>query len=420
MISIPEYFAMSRELENKHALFYKMWEMGSPVFTTEIPTAAIAFDRKTGMELQYLFNPEFYAKLTPYQRIFIVAHEMMHVILNHGLRTVHLNNPEVCNVALDVVVNETLYNGFGFDKSKLGEEFCKNLCSADTVFPDDPSIPKDECFEYYYDLIMKGKSKFNLMPSIDYHGYLKDLTSNDVRKILGEAGKDLSDSEVAGLKEQLEKQMSGSKEEKEQIQQAGNMKAGNELQIVLKKRVYKRKWETVIKKWMLQFKDKLKTYEQWAMPSRRLNTMPSDLFLPSEYEDEVKDKTRIEVWFFQDVSGSCVHLAERFFKAASSLPPDRFAVRLFTFDTEVKETTIKSGKIYGGGGTSFSCIEQAIQRKMKKDEVEYPKAVFVITDGYGDSVKPEKPENWHWFLTESGSKSYIPANSLVYDLKDYE
>lgn len=145
------------------------------------------------------------------------------------------------------------------------------------------------------------------------------------------------------------------------------------------------------------------------------------MFLPSEMEieDTTVNNSRIQVWFFQDVSGSCVHLLERFFTAACSLPENRFDVKLFTFDTSVREIpNFKTAKnIRAGGGTYFHIIENFIQSKKK--DLGYPKAVFIITDGDGDPVKPEHPERCYWFLSDP-IKRYIPKESHSFDLRDFE
>ena len=115
-----------------------------------------------------------------------------------------------------------------------------------------------------------------------------------------------------------------------------------------------------------------------------MSLLPRKMFLPSEMEIDERDfeKTQIDVWFFLDTSGSCWNLKDRFFTAAASLPPERFNIRLFCFDTVVKETTLESKKVYGGGGTCFKILEEEIQKEIRQG-AEYPTGVFVITDGYG-------------------------------------
>ena len=147
-----EYFKYSRELDTHHALFYKMWEMGKPFFDTSIQTAAVQFDRD-GQQVSYLFNPDFWNSLSDYERIFIICHESLHVILNHGYRTKDTDNMQKANIALDIVVNHTLVRKFGFDRTKLSME--KDMCWTDTIFPNE-QVPDNECFEYYYKKIKDG------------------------------------------------------------------------------------------------------------------------------------------------------------------------------------------------------------------------------------------------------------------------
>ena len=43
-ISNQEWFEISLALEPFHAVFYKLWQMGKPIFNEEIETAAVQFD----------------------------------------------------------------------------------------------------------------------------------------------------------------------------------------------------------------------------------------------------------------------------------------------------------------------------------------------------------------------------------------
>ncbi|MFM0827348.1 hypothetical protein, partial [Klebsiella oxytoca] len=68
-----------------------------------------------------------------------------------------------------------------------------------------------------------------------------------------------------------------------------------------------------------------------------------------------------------------------------------------------------------GGGT-----KKTLDGKEVPMITKYPEAVFVITDGYGNNVKPEKPDNWYWFITEGGVKTYIDRECNFHNLGDFE
>jgi hypothetical protein len=187
----------------------------------------------------------------------------------------------------------------------------------------------------------------------------------------------------------------------------------------------KKKWESVIKKWESKFKTEDRTIvERWD----RINSRFFDLLsksplikLPTAnvlYE-ETEEKTKIEVFFFLDVSGSCYDLKDRFYAAAKSLDTKKFNIRLFSFDDTVKELDIKRWRVYGGGGTSFSIIEREIQKIIKTEKLKKYPYTWIITDGWGDPVKPQYPNKWFWFLSDN-YKSYIPKESKVFMLKDFE
>ena len=144
-----------------------------------------------------------------------------------------------------------------------------------------------------------------------------------------------------------------------------------------------------------------------------------DLMLPSDFDDDKIKYEKIDVWFFCDTSGSCLHFKERFFNAARSLSPEKFKLRLFSFDTEVYDADISTGKLYGGGGTKFDIMEQRIQKEIKNKNIKYPSAVFVITDGFGNALQVQHPKRWYWFLSHN-YRTCIPKNSNIYLLSQFE
>ncbi len=400
-----EFLELSRKLDAHHAVFYKLWELGKPVFTDEIPTAAIMFDKTDGEAVAFCFNPKHWKESSEYERLFTICHECLHVILNHGRRIQgfpSLNMP-AANIALDVVVNHMLVDKFGFERDKLDKP--DNLCWIDTVFKGRDDIKRHETFEYYFKELVKNAIPVNVC-LCDVHGL------EDTGDIIDELDELLSDEDKELLRDSIEKHGESKK--------AGTGTGGQWCFAKVGKVAQKKKWETVIKKWSLQFTVDIREIEQWARLHRRRAMLPEDFMLPSEMEDDDReDPGKILVWFFQDTSGSCSGFRDRFFKAAMSLPTWRFDIKLHCFDTKVFETTLEGKKLYGFGGTSFSCIERYIQEYIKEHEEEYPRACFIVTDGYGDKVSPQYPDRWHWFLSNS-YKVYVPPKSPCYQLSDYE
>lgn len=450
-----EWLEIGEKLENFHSIFSTFWQLGKPRFTTSLPTAGVVFD-KIGDCIDFNINPDFWDTLNDEQKLFVICHEVTHVLFYHGFRINGLKERQefqIANLALDVVVNHFLTDNIGFDRetidppippSELTPEELKynpegfpkgKYCWIDTVFPDEKKRPvTGESFEYYYTLVKKeledqqkkggGKGKGGLgnMDSLDDHSGLESFTGKDFNEKMKEALSQ-TDQEALDQKPELKKEAmkeldANSKDLKQGGKQAGVGSGNSWITSKVTRVIPKRKWETVIKNWAAKYLEE-KVAEQWQKQHRRMVNMPKDFLIPSEHEIEEYEKKRIPVWFFQDTSGSCAHLADRFFTAALSLPEDRFIVKMHCFDTRVFETDLKSKKLYGFGGTSFTCIEQYIQDQMRTTKCRYPDACFIITDGMGDRVHPEKPARWFWFLSEQ-YLDCIPKESKTYDLKDFE
>jgi hypothetical protein len=113
-----------------------------------------------------------------------------------------------------------------------------------------------------------------------------------------------------------------------------------------------------------------------------------------------------------DISASCMAYFPIFTQVFLAFDAEKeiFETRLFTFDTIVAE--VKPGySITVGGGTSFSIIEQKCI-ELEAEVGRYPDCVVVITDGYGNEVKPKAPSKWIFLLTPTTwTESLIPYKS---------
>lgn len=411
--SSEEYLSISNDLEIHHAIFNRLWALGKPTFDEKIPTAAVFFD-KVGETLDFKINPIFWSTLSSTQKLFVICHECLHVILNHGRRISSCASLALANQALDIVVNHALIERFGFQRSEVDPD--NKYCWVDTVFQGAEVIPPaDKYFEYYYNLLLKqfpDAINANAVVTVDAHGEMGDFSD-----LIDKLNQELDPEVKEGFKDLVEREK---KESPEEGSQGRGAQGGTQWKFVkIEKVVRKKKWETVITRWSLKYL-KEREEEQWARTHRRMYGMDHSFFLPAEYEVEEGEKDRIQVYFFQDTSGSCVHLAERFFKAAATLSPEKFDVKLHCFDTRVYETSLATGKLYGFGGTTFTCIERYIQSQLSAGKIsKYPPAVFVVTDGLGDYVKPQLPKNWYWFLSYNYTHC-IPNECKTFMLKDFE
>ena len=409
-ISLDEYFDISRALEQYHALFYKFWEMGKPIFDKSMGTCGVRFNEK-GRFVEFVFNPDFWDRLSQPERIFILCHECLHLLLNHGERARGIfmaASQQICNIAMDVAVNHMLVNSFGFVRADL--PVAKEGCWVDTVFPKNPNMPTDESFEYYYNRLINQmacsikKQLGGCGSPMDDHTQLEKC---DVAEIVDALQNALSDEEKQSLTQKIDLR----KEQKQS--RAGTTPLGKIMEVpnvpVQKKSVWKSIVRKHTKKWYADNQS-----EQWARVNRRFAAIESEFILPSEHEVEEFENNRVETWVFLDASGSCQSLKGKFFNMAKSLPEDYFHVRVFSFDTMVHELDLKKAHVVGGGGTSFTTIEKKIQELVRTEKRKYPQAVFVITDGDGDTVHPQHPDRWYWFLSRM-CKRHIPAQSHIFE-----
>lgn len=432
--TIEEWTSLSDSLSKFHTIFYRFWTVSRPIFTDSVNTAAVRFD-KEGNCIEFMLNYDFWESQTHTQKLFIICHECQHLILNHGKRAKRLFNKgadimKKLNVAMDICVNESLVERYGFIREEIDPT--NKYVWADKVGQAlGIDLPSNKCFEYYYNLFQKApEGAFNDSGSTGASAFgetVDDHSEPSSGDIGSEALERLAEELDEGELEELENMLSNERnkifrDNEGVVNKAGNDPLGHTFKINSEPVKPKKKWETVIKKWTSKFLVMdAREEEQWARTSRRFAVLGSSLSLPFEMEVESinNQKEKIDIWFFLDTSGSCIHLAERFFKAAKSLPPSKFNIHLFCFDTGVYPSDLKRKRVIGGGGTRFDILEKYILKETVMKEKKYPDGVFVITDGGGNPVNPKKPGNWFWFLSEMDTR-FIPPGSKIYNLKEFE
>lgn len=408
MITTDDYWTIAKNLRNHYELFYTCWSLGRPVINNEIPTAGVAFSTDNGEYLSFQFNENFFNELNDYERAFVVAHEALHVIHNHGKRFSG-KNARIANIAADLVINYALTTKYGFDRDKFEHKNLKGACWFDNIFPDNPAIPKNKNFEYYYDLLVENGDNGSGGEVIDSHEGLEGATLDNILEAIEKmASTGLSDKEKS-LLDGVGKILGE--------QSADGKKAGVESSTIQRivQATYNPKalWVKVIKDMRSAFRLRENEKDSWLMKERRHSLLNDDLILPCRRIQTAKNK--LELAIFMDVSGSCIHLVDQFYKIVNSVPLDIFDVKAHVFDTSVRPVELGKDKIHAGGGTCFITIERYIQENF----VKYPYAVMVITDGEGNNVKPQHPKRWRWVL-EGNHRDCIPEESTVISIGDFK
>jgi predicted metal-dependent peptidase len=438
-LSYADFSEISKDIIKYHGVFYKFWDLIRPSYTNSknVPTACVVFNKENQC-VDFLINKKFWDKLSQEKKNFIVCHECLHVILEHGKRACSISvklNPEITNACLDIPINEMLVKYFGFNKKDIDPK--GKFCWANTVFPKE-KVPNDKGYEFYFNK-MKNDSECAKVSicgmgsgessdcdlETNSHESLDSFNDESAQKSIQDLADSLSEEETASLKDICDRIARNEENNQDsKITSRGNTAGGMVKLLGKVKPKRKRKWETVIKKWSLKFSRTDREENHWLVKARRNSLINTEFFIPSDIECEIK-KTKdekVDVWMMLDTSGSCADLAPRFWRAANSLPKEKFNVHYYCFDTQVyklKDSDVNAGKLYGFGGTCFISIENFIQKSIKKEGKKYPAAVFVLTDGAGTNVKPQDPKKWYWFLSED-NKYCIPKDSHIFSLKDFE
>lgn len=410
-----DYYELLQSLEIYHEVFSALWKISRPKFTKEVDTAAVGFDPSGGC-IEFLINPDYFSNVSDYTKEFIICHEMLHVILAHGIRTMAFRDkytPDTLNIALDLAVNHLLTKSFGFNRYMIDD--WKELCWADTVFQELDFEP-NKSFEYYITKIQENLTKCKVKIKVKSHDHLsqfnnqaQDVIGKAINNILGQ----LDEKEQKKQKEKINDLLKNSNGVSHADSDMFSLFIGNNLEV---KKI--RRWESVLNKYIRK-SEKEREIMQWIRLNRRTAFFKSSkMFLPSEAEVIDRDFYKYNIWLFLDYSGSCAGLKDLFFAASKTFDPRIFKVKKFAHTTQVAEFKGDQTRVYGGG-TTFSCIENYIQDQIRNEKIKnYPDAIFHFTDGCGDYFTSQHPERWYVFLTHN-SKYCFPDKTNFFKLEDF-
>lgn len=394
-------FEIQRGLSRYHVIFQKFWGITRPVFTDKVERACISYDREGGF-INFLINPAFFNPLTLDQKLFVICHEMEHILLGHGKKMAEAENKEIANIAMDLVINHRLENMFGFWLEDMPDHI-----NVKTKFPKKhKSVSTRECFEFYYNLLSSEEFDKEALDceGVADHSYLIE---------------DLSDIEA-----EIDKMMSSDVEnEKEHRTIVDYVDESDSIVTIPRLRVPpNNKWISLTKQFSADISD-WDEGEDWSRPPKRFNDILSrtDMFVPDIREDRKFRMNKYNVSIFLDYSGSCESESRWFMKSALSFPKKYFNTDIYVFAGKVAKVIPNKYDYYlGNFGDEHYCIIEKFLSKQK----EYPDHVLILTDGVGRFYDREcsRPENWHWFLNKPIRSYYrdtIPPESKQYQLQHF-
>lgn len=489
-------FLFLEKLSEYGTIFKALYELGQAKYDSRIQTACVMKDNDG--QLYFLINYDFFWSLNETEQLFLVAHEALHIYFNH-LKDIEVKklNPTIANIAMDIVINETLTTHFGFHRDLM--PISKSICFIDTVFNDEIikkyNLDLTKGYKYFYDILIKEIKNKNQEvikniksnKSIDQHNPSESLNNpnreselsnneqfenknssilnindddnnnsqhkNDSSIKNNQNGQNeksenkqgqnenngkldshfqqnhdveifeyssLNENDIQDLIESIENELDidlFDLEKKLQNQfKAGNNNGFFDIDAILSKKIQptvvkQPKWKKIIK----MVNPSVLDYKEIENPSFAADSIPflftldNGMIMAGIKEDNEISKYKATMYFFFDISGSCLNYLNDFKSIIEKIPQNLFKVKLYAFDNKVHDVEFDyknklfKTKFKVGGGTNFTILQKQIEKDLlDKKILKYPDIVCVITDGMATQVKnipDKKQKNWIWLIT---------------------
>lgn len=357
----------------KDCAFFATLILQTPVYwITEDEISTAATDGKN-----LFFNPAFFLGLDPEERIFLLLHEIMHNVYNHGIRC-GFRDHTTWNEAGDYVINDDLIQrGFKMPQGGLHDKDYRGQ-SADEV----------------YQVLINKKDKGQDNTPTPW----PDLQTPPEQGGEGQPDPNQQSQSTGGVQapsaQEVEDHNKNLLTQATQASQMSGDKAGTvpgSLQRTLDDMLKpKLPWNKILAKFLFSLN---KNDYSWRRPNRRF--ISQGIIMPSLYSEGVG-----KIDFAIDTSGSVskddfnrfISEIGYVFKAFN---PNEIGVMQFDHILQGNEKCCSVRdflklEFKGGGGT---CIEPVLEEYKNNDA----KALIILTDGYlyhGAELDPKKPVVW--------------------------
>lgn len=317
------------------------------------------------------YNAQFIEKLSADELVFLVAHEVFHVVYDHmSAKRREDRDPFKMNIAADYVINGSLVD------DNIGKMIEGGMYHEPYT---------GEITEWVYDQLDKDGT----MPQQSQDCHISFDPTTGECTVTTASGKQIKTTEIEGITaEQAKKLEAEIRGAVLQASQTAKMKNGSRTGSSLMDRMLDQLVEPQID-WrsylMDQITSQIKDDYSFARPSRKCQGQ--SFILPS-----LRDGTHVEVTCALDVSGSISN--EEIIGFVSEIRGmvemyQGFKLTIFCFHTEVDQNSygvfthenmsdLENWQPSGTGGTDFDCIFEFL----KENTDEPTKQLVIFTDGY--------------------------------------
>jgi predicted metal-dependent peptidase len=433
---IERLYNAVEQFEYSPELAKRVYHLGVPYFTDSVSTASLTVTEKGKPVLS--FNRTFFDGLGPVELVFVILHEVLHLVLRHHLRC-HNRQPILWNIATDLVTNSFLLKVVGF-KEVLSRSFHKFLESAVTFANLPIALTGDRLLsmtaEAVYDLLagnLEGiVGKASHLKACDEHTWLGSSSDggSDQDEPSNESPTGSEDADKGSPNDQGESSCLNGSEEQESA--AFRAVGGFEQNELLNR--FAESAQRVFRDWLpgwgntpfgelraigevdtssdvdwayilsscIATHTQLVVEERWAPPNRKIAWLYPKVLLPAVHQIE---RYQSSVLMAIDGSGSVTQpVLARLIGVARGIPADRVELTAVSFDTRVYPVNIwaNAPAIRGGGGTNFQAVENFARQFSR-----YPDMIIVLTDGFAPKPSVQHPSRWFWLITKGGTVRHI-------------
>lgn len=351
-------------------------------FTNDLPTLGVLFN-KTRYELH--INPDFFNSRTLEERMFMLAHEVLHIINNHLDREENKNH-EMWNISTDIAINQRI-QGVGTPEGCLMPNYI-------------PTDVLNQNAEYYYSLIENKQNQNQNQNSNNQNSNNQNQNSNNQNQSSNNQNSDNQNSNNQNSKIGTHKFWGIPKELKELAKNILKKDIEQTIKQTLKQRGNLPKnideiLETLTTKAQVDWKKVLKN----ILGNKKIGFDRTLMRNNRRFRDRPELKGRKPLRTFDllvmvDVSGSMEDniILKGLNEIYSICKTSKANAYLMQFDTAVLDfnklepKTINSNKIkFNRKGTGGTIIKPCFEY-IRKNKIEYD-ALIVITDGYLETDK---------------------------------